>query len=68
MKIEDIKTINSVSVTVLAAFALVIAGLTMGETLPLVSGTTLILNVLAVIVLVTIYVRLEELMAGRGKR
>ncbi|MBI4017739.1 MAG: hypothetical protein HY366_02230 [Candidatus Aenigmarchaeota archaeon] len=68
MKIEDIKTINSVSVTVLAAFALVIAGLTIGETLPLVSGTTLILNVLAVIVLVTIYVRLEELMANRGKR
>ena len=68
MKIEDIKTINSVSVTVLAAFALVIAGLTMGETLPLVSGTTLILNVLAVIVLVTIYVRLEELMSNRKRR
>ena len=67
MKLDELKAINSVSVTLLAAFALVIAGLTIGGNLSLDSGTALILNTLTVIILVVIYVRIEELAAARRK-
>jgi len=67
MKLDELKAINSVSVTLLAAFALVIAGLTIGGNLSLDSGTALILNTLTVIILVIIYVRIEELAAARRK-
>lgn len=68
MRLDEIRAVNSVSVTILAAFALVIGALTTGGEIPLDSGTSLILSTLAVIVLITIYVRLEELAGGSKKR
>ncbi|QQG39420.1 MAG: hypothetical protein HYS81_03475 [Candidatus Aenigmatarchaeota archaeon] len=67
MRFEELRTINSISVTILAAFALVMAALTVGGTLEIATGTSLILSTLTVIILITIYVRIEEAVGGKKR-